>query len=102
MSILFVGQIAYKKLKERSDQYISRGLVRTPESKVKIGGEDDVLVGDIRNSESIASAIQGIDALIILTSAVPKMKPGFDPAKGGRPEFFFEDGAFPEQVHTIT
>ncbi|XP_042051999.1 uncharacterized protein At2g37660, chloroplastic-like [Salvia splendens] len=95
------GQIAYKKLKERSDQYITRGLVRTPESKEKIGGEDDVYVGDVRDSESIVSAIQGIDALIILTSAVPKMKPGFDPAKGGRPEFYFEDGAFPEQVDWI-
>lgn len=101
MLLLVAGQIAYKKLKERSGQYISRGLVRTPESKEKIGGEDDVYVGDIRNSESIAAVIQGIDALIILTSAVPKMKPGFDPAKGGRPEFYFEDGAFPEQVRII-
>ncbi|KAL1549230.1 hypothetical protein AAHA92_17360 [Salvia divinorum] len=95
------GQIAYKKLKERSDQYITRGLARTPESKEKIGGEDDVYVGDVRDRESIVSSIQGIDALIILTSAVPKMKPGFDPAKGGRPEFYFEDGAFPEQVDWI-
>lgn len=97
--LLVAGQIAYKRLKERSDQYVTRGLVRTPESKEKIGGADDVHVGDIRNSDSIVSAIHGIDALIILTSAVPKMKPGFDPAKGGRPEFHFEDGAFPEQVH---
>lgn len=95
------GQIAYKKLKERSDQYSSRGLVRTPESKEKIGGEDDVYVGDIRDSESIVSAIQGIDALVILTSAVPKMKPGFDPSKGGRPEFYYEDEAYPEQVDWI-
>ncbi|KAG8374338.1 hypothetical protein BUALT_Bualt11G0121300 [Buddleja alternifolia] len=95
------GQIVYKKLKERSDQYTARGLVRTVESKEKIGGEDDVYIGDIRNSESILSAIQGIDALIILTSAVPKMKPGFDPSTGGRPEFYFEDGAFPEQVDWI-
>lgn len=99
---IIAGQIAYRKLKERSDQYTARGLVRTQESKEKIGGGDDVYVGDIRNTESIVSAIQGIDALIILTSAVPKMKPGFDPAKGGRPEFYFEDGSFPEEVHIIT
>ncbi|CAI9287381.1 unnamed protein product [Lactuca saligna] len=92
------GQIVYKKLKERSSEYIARGLVRTEESKEKIGGEDDVFVGDIRNTETILPAIQGIDALVILTSAVPKMKPGFDPTKGGRPEFFFEEGANPEQV----
>ncbi|CAH1418712.1 unnamed protein product [Lactuca virosa] len=39
------GQIVYKKLKERSTEYIARGLVRTEESKEKIGGEDDVFIG---------------------------------------------------------
>lgn len=95
------GSIVYKKLKERSEQYVARGLVRTEESKEKIGGAEDVFVGDIRESESIVPAIQGIDSLIILTSAVPKMKPGSDPSKG-RPEFYFEDGAFPEQVILIS
>lgn len=92
------GQIVYKKLKERSGQYIGKGLVRTEESKEKIGGGDDVFIGDIRNADSISPAFQGIDALVVLTSAVPKMKPGFDPSKGERPEFYFEDGAYPEQV----
>ncbi|KAL6865318.1 hypothetical protein ACP4OV_016469 [Aristida adscensionis] len=95
------GQIVYKKLKERSGQFVGRGLVRTEESKGKIGGGDDVFVGDIRDPENIASAIEGIDALIILTSAVPKMKPGFDPSKGERPEFYFEEGCYPEQVDWI-
>ncbi|GAV76574.1 NAD_binding_10 domain-containing protein [Cephalotus follicularis] len=94
------GQIVYKKLKERSGQFVGRGLVRTSESKENIGGADDVFVGDIRDADSIIPAIQGIDALIILTSAVPKMKPGFDPSKG-RPEFCYEDGAYPEQVDWI-
>ena len=92
----------YKKLKERSDQFVARGLVRTKESKEKIGGEDEVFVGDIRDPESIAPAVQGIDALVILTSAVPKMKPGFDPSRGERPEFYFEEGAYPEQVTTTS
>ncbi|KAK6942972.1 NAD(P)-binding domain [Dillenia turbinata] len=95
------GQIVHKKLKERSDQFVGRGLVRTEESKEKIGGAEDVFVGDIRDANSIGPAIEGIDALIILTSAVPKMKPGFDPSKGGRPEFYFEEGAYPEQVDWI-
>ncbi|KAK4478560.1 hypothetical protein RD792_014044 [Penstemon davidsonii] len=98
---MVLGQIAYKKLKERSDQYTVRGLVRTQESKVKINGGDDVYIGDITKADTIVPAIEGIDALIILTSAVPKMKPGFDPAKGGRPEFYFEDGGYPEQVDWI-
>ncbi|KAI3682709.1 hypothetical protein L1987_82891 [Smallanthus sonchifolius] len=92
------GQIVYKKLKERSGEYIARGLVRTEESKGKIGGDDDVLIGDIRNVESVVPAVEGVDAVVILTSAVPKMKPGFDPSKGGRPEFYFEEGSYPEQV----
>ncbi|KAK1354714.1 Sanguinarine reductase [Heracleum sosnowskyi] len=95
------GQIVYKKLKEKSDEYIGRGLVRTEESKEKIGGADDVFVGDIRDADSIVPAIQGIDFLVILTSGVPKMKPGFDPSQGGRPEFYFEEGAYPEQVDWI-
>ncbi|XP_043703112.1 uncharacterized protein At5g02240-like [Telopea speciosissima] len=95
------GHIVYKKLKERADQYVVKGLVRTEESKDKIGGADDVIIGDIRDADSIIPAFQGIDALIILTSSVPKMKPGFDPSKGGRPEFYYEDGAYPEQVDWI-
>ncbi|KAL1803253.1 hypothetical protein ACET3Z_031900 [Daucus carota] len=42
------GQIVYKKLKERPDQYFGRGLVRIEDSQEKIGGADDVFVGDIR------------------------------------------------------
>ena len=93
----FSGQIVYKKLKERADQFVARSLVRTEESKEKIGGADDVFVGDIRDADSIVPAIQGVDALIILTIVVPRMKPGYDPTKGQRPEFYFE-GAFLEQV----
>ncbi|KAG4929841.1 hypothetical protein JHK82_046913 [Glycine max] len=38
-----------------------------------------------------------IDALIILTSTVSQIKPGFDPTKGLRPEFYFDgDDAYPE------
>ncbi|KAG5016061.1 hypothetical protein JHK85_022197 [Glycine max] len=35
--------------------------------------------------------ISDIDALIILTSAVPQTKLGFDPTKGLRPEFYFDE-----------
>ncbi|KAJ3676395.1 hypothetical protein LUZ60_003807 [Juncus effusus] len=95
------GQIVYKKLKERPDQFSARGLVRSEESKSKIGGGNEVFIGDITKVETIGPAFEGIDALVILTSAVPKMKPGFDPSKGGRPEFYFEEGQYPEQVDWI-
>ncbi|XP_020241599.1 uncharacterized protein At2g37660, chloroplastic-like isoform X2 [Asparagus officinalis] len=95
------GQIVYRKLKERADKFNARGLVRTEASKEKIGGADDIFVADIRDAERIAPAVEGADVLVILTSAVPKMKPGFDPSKGGRPEFYYEDGLYPEQVDWI-
>ncbi|CAL4928114.1 unnamed protein product [Urochloa decumbens] len=95
------GHIVYNKLKERSEQFVARGLVRTEESKQKIGGADDVYIADIKDADHLAPAVQGADALIILTSAVLKMKPGFDPSKGGRPEFYYEDGMYPEQVDWI-
>ncbi|KAJ4795224.1 NAD(P)-binding Rossmann-fold superfamily protein [Rhynchospora pubera] len=96
------GQIAYKKLKEQHEQFIPRGLVRSEESKQKIGPDsDNIYIADIRDANGIAPAFQGADAVIILTSSVPKMKPGFDPTKGGRPEFYYEDGQFPEQVDWI-
>ncbi|KAG7027340.1 putative protein, chloroplastic, partial [Cucurbita argyrosperma subsp. argyrosperma] len=68
------GQLVYKKLKERSDEYVARGLVRTEESKQSIGGADDLFIGDIRNADTLGPAIQGIDALIILTSAAAGVK----------------------------
>ncbi|XP_048546072.1 uncharacterized protein At2g37660, chloroplastic-like isoform X2 [Triticum urartu] len=95
------GQIVFNKLRERSDQFTARGLVRSEESKQKIGGDDEVYVADVREAEHLALAVQGADALAILTSASPKMKPGFDPTKGGRPEFYYEDEAYPEQVDWI-
>jgi dihydrodipicolinate reductase len=35
------GQMVYKKLKERQQHFMHGGLVRTGESKSKIGGADD-------------------------------------------------------------
>eukprot|EP00250_Pteridium_aquilinum_P012056 c20482_g1_i1 orf=175-942(+) len=95
------GHIVYEKLKQRADKFNVRGLVRSEASKAKIGGGDDVYIGDITQAESLGPALAGVDVLIILTSAAPKMKPGFDPSKGGRPEFYYEEGAYPEQVDWI-
>lgn len=86
--LVLAGQIVYKKLKGRSVKYVARGLVRTEDSKGKIGGADDAFVGDISDADSIISAIQGIDALVILPSAIPQIKAGFHLSKGGRPEFY--------------
>lgn len=88
------GRLVFEKLKQATDQFVARGLVRSEEAKTSEG----LFVGDITKPESIAPAFEGIDGLIILTSAVPKPKPGFDPTSGGRPEFYFVDGGSPEEV----
>ncbi|XP_024396768.1 uncharacterized protein At5g02240 [Physcomitrium patens] len=93
------GSLVFDKLK-KTGKFVVRGLVRTEEVKAKLGGEG-VFIGDITKPETLSAAVEGIDALIITTSAVPKMKPGFDPSKGGRPEFYYEENGFPEQVDWI-
>ena len=50
----------YKKLKERSDEFVAKGLVRTKESKEKIGGEDEAFIGDIRDPSAIALMFKGL------------------------------------------
>lgn len=71
------GKITFEKLKKLSDKFAVRGLVRNEEGKIALGGEG-VFVGDVTKPETLTSAFEGIDALVIATSAVPKMKPGFD------------------------
>ncbi|CAK9202088.1 unnamed protein product [Sphagnum troendelagicum] len=89
------GKIVFEKLKKQPGKFVARGLVRTEEASL---GGDGVFVGDITKPESLTPAFEGIDALVIVTSAVPKMKPDFDPSKGGRPEFYFAEGGSPEEV----
>ncbi|OVA17843.1 hypothetical protein BVC80_1835g235 [Macleaya cordata] len=109
------GNLAYNKLKERSDKFVVRGLVRSEASKQKLGGGDEIYIGDIMDAESLVPAMKGIDALIILTSAIPKIKPGSIPVvegqraedvidssfEGPMPEFYYEEGQYPEQVDWI-
>lgn len=94
------GGLVLEKLKKMPERFAARGLVRTEESKAKVGG-DNIFVGDVTKAESLTPAFEGIDALVITTSAVPKMKPGFDPSKGGRPAFYYEENGYPEQVDWI-
>ncbi|BAQ61487.1 hypothetical protein GM3708_1893 [Geminocystis sp. NIES-3708] len=54
------------------------------------------IFGNILSSEDLTMAIQGCNALIILTSAVPKMIS--PPEEGKPPEFDFEDKGKPEEV----
>eukprot|EP00898_Chlorokybus_atmophyticus_P007784 jgi/Chlat1/8006/Chrsp7S07779 len=91
------GKLVLQKLRERADKFNARGVVRTQESKSSLGIEDGVFVADIKDRTALAPAMQGVDALVIATSAVPKMKER-DPSAQGPPEFFFPPGGMPEAV----
>ncbi|KAI5062234.1 hypothetical protein GOP47_0022773 [Adiantum capillus-veneris] len=92
------GRIAYRKIKEQPDLFEVRGLVRSLGSKERVGWGDDIFVADITLREALTEAFADIDALIILTSSIPKMKPSLNPTVGHRPEFYFDEGGYPEQV----
>ena len=49
------------------------------------GAAVEIYVGDTRDAENIIAAFQDIDALTILTSAMPRIKPGF---KQKRPKYY--------------
>ena len=94
------GSLVLQKLRSKSDQFEAIGFARSPDKiKELFGSTEGFVVGDIEDKSSLNSALSGCDALVILTSAVPKMvKP---PAEGQRPEFEFETGGLPEEVDWI-
>ncbi|MCO5588897.1 hypothetical protein L7F22_042858 [Adiantum nelumboides] len=92
------GRITYQKLREQPDLFEVRGLVRTLGSKDRLGGGDDIFIADITRRETLTEAFDDIDALVILTSSIPKMKASLNPTVGHRRDFFFDEGGYPEQV----
>ncbi|MDJ0510952.1 MAG: SDR family oxidoreductase [Crocosphaera sp.] len=94
------GAIVVKKLRQITNQFEVIGFARN-EEKVKelFGSTDGFIIGNITDQSSLESALKGCDALVIVTSAIPKMKA--PPKEGERPEFYFETGEIPEQVDWI-
>ena len=91
------GSLVLKKLRQQSDQFQAIGLARS-HSKVKelFGSTEGFVIGDIKDQSSLESALKGCSALVILTSAVPKMKA--PPLPGERPQFEYEPDSMPETV----
>jgi hypothetical protein len=73
-------------------------LHRTAESKAALGGGSQLFVSDVgaANAAELQAAMRGCDALVIVTSATPKMKG--PPKEGERPEFAYPAGGMPEQA----
>lgn len=112
------GSIVVRRLLERGDKLFTvRALVRSPESEAKLReglGEElakglEVVHGDISNSESLKPAFKGVEAVVTVTAATPKISKaslaGVILTKlvtlglvSRKPSFWYEEGAAPEQV----
>ncbi|MDJ0633858.1 MAG: SDR family oxidoreductase [Xenococcaceae cyanobacterium MO_188.B29] len=91
------GSLVLQKLRQRDDEFQGIGFARSPEKVKEIfSSTKDFCLGDIKDPSSLESAIEGCDALVILTSAIPQMKT--PPQEGQRPEFDFAPEEFPEAV----
>ncbi|MGV2827639.1 SDR family oxidoreductase [Myxosarcina sp. GI1(2024)] len=91
------GSLVLQKLRDEPDKFEAIGLARSPNKVEELfGSTEGFVIGDIKDKSSLNSAMEGCDALVILTSAVPKMIA--PPSEGQRPEFEFEPGGLPEEV----
>lgn len=91
------GFLTLQKLRQAPEEFAAIGFARS-EAKVKelFGSTDDFFLGDIRDKSALTKALAGCQALVILTSAIPRMKA--PPQPGERPTFEFEPGGMPEEI----
>jgi uncharacterized protein YbjT (DUF2867 family) len=91
------GSIVLQKLRSLPDEFQAIGLARSL-SKVRemFGSTEGFVIGDIKDRSILESAMEGCDALVILTSAIPKMVA--PPIAGEPPQFEFQADGMPEQV----
>ncbi|KAL4425711.1 hypothetical protein ABPG75_009727 [Micractinium tetrahymenae] len=87
------GKLVLQKLRDHPEFEV-KGLVRRHEQQAELG--PGAVVGDILAPQSWEQELNGMHALVILTSAVPKMRPTANP--DDPPEWYFEEGGMPEQV----
>ena len=91
------GFLALQKLRQQRDEFEPVGFARSESKAAELfGSTEGFYWGDITDPSSFEGAISGCQALVILTSATPKMKA--PPKPGERPEFEFEPGGSPEEV----
>ena len=91
------GSLVLQKLRQQKDEFEAIGFARSrAKAQEQFGSIEGFFFGDIQDRVSLDMAIEGCQALVILTSAVPKMKA--PPARGERPEFKFELRGMPEEV----
>ncbi|OLP17306.1 oxidoreductase [Leptolyngbya sp. 'hensonii'] len=91
------GWLTLQKLRQHPEEFVAIGFARS-EAKVKelFGSTEGFFLGDIQDKAALGKALVGCQALVILTSATPRMKA--PPQPGERPTFEFEPGGMPEAV----
>ncbi|MGA1410592.1 MAG: SDR family oxidoreductase [Prochlorotrichaceae cyanobacterium] len=91
------GSLVVKQLQAQSNDFEVYGFARS-QAKIEqlYGTNDRFFVGDIREKADLETAMQGCQALVILTSAVPLMK-GM-PQPGSPPNLEFAPGEMPEAI----
>ena len=106
------GKLILKQALQKPEQYEAIGVVRDESSRSKVAKElscdpEQLVVADIRDFESLRQAFSPrVDALIIATSAVPKIQPlsivkvliGKLIGQKFLPEFTFKLGQTPKEV----
>lgn len=112
------GAIVLRKLLERAGEVFAPcALVRSAASEAKLReglGEElckglEVAIGDVTEPETLEAAFKGVDAVVIVTSAMPRLDKSSLPAViltkiftlgyvSRRPNFFFDYGQSPQEV----
>lgn len=114
------GSIVVRKLLERGTAFKVRALVRSTLSEEKLRQKLDeslaaslqVVHGDISNKEALTTAMQGVEKVVIVTSAMPQIDKlsllkviGLKLLSFGqmstKPDFWYEEGQAPEQVDWV-
>ncbi len=94
------GLLVVNKLRQLSDKFEVFGFaINSEKVKELFGSNEGFFTGNISDESSLETALKGCDCLVIVTSAVPKMKA--PPQEGKPPEFEFEPGGMPEEVDWI-
>ncbi|MEM7595903.1 MAG: NAD(P)H-binding protein, partial [Cyanobacteria bacterium P01_A01_bin.83] len=91
------GSLVFQKLQNNPEEFEVIGFARSHQKVTELfGSTENFIIGDITNKSQIDSALKGCDALVILTSAVPKMVA--PPSEGKPPEFAYNPEGMPEKV----
>lgn len=90
------GRLVFQALKADPSTFSVTGLVRSADTAKEVfGTTDDLVEGDITKIDTLEKPFAGKDALVLLTSAVPK--PVLS-QEGGPPQFTFDPDGRPEIV----